>query len=150
MTILRRAYVPTYDEPRYRRLSKSNACLPNNENRRNAGNPNRTKNNIKFHVRSYDDRYDLILALPGYSREDIQIELSKGILSIEVLKSEKEEKESLNWDELNYAGQKAKFYFPEDADHEKIHASMNNGILTVSMHKLPEAIPQPPKEITVK
>ena len=150
MTILRKAYVPAFVLPGDTRLNSSSARAAGNCRNESAQKSAGLKNHMRFHVRTHDDRYDLLLALPGYGREDVKIELSEGILLIEVHGGKDEENNQSTWKEIDLAGRRSRFYFPEDADPENINASMKNGLLTISLFKVAEAIPQPPKAITVK
>ncbi len=142
MTILRKRYVPSLGLPgRTRVRNCTNESLQKNVV---------PTNNIRFHSQLHDDRYELLLALPGYGRDDVKIELANSILNIEVQDRTEGENSKTSWKEIEYAGRRAQFYFPEDADPENIQATMKNGLLKITLHKVAEAIPHPPKAITVK
>lgn len=87
-----------------------------------------------------NDRFVLRADLPGVTPEDIEISMEKGVLS---LSGERREERSDEVDGLKRIERlTGKFYrrftLPESADAEKISAKSANGILEVTIPKLPE------------
>lgn len=99
-----------------------------------------------------DDRFDIELAAPGKKKGDFKIELDEGILTIS---SETETKSSDNVGnftrkEFGFNSFKRSFNIPESVSTDKISANYKEGILTVSLPKKEEALPQPKKLISIK
>ena len=99
-----------------------------------------------------DDHFDIELAAPGKKKSDFTIELDEGVLTIssetETKSSEKES--SFTRKEFGYSSFKRSFNIPETVSADKISANYKEGILTVSLPKKAEALPQPKKLISIK
>ncbi len=91
-------------------------------------------------VREDEKAYNIELALPGISREDIKIEIDKNILMISSEKNDNKEESANGYSlrEFGYQSFCRNFTIPENADSEKISASYKNGILTVGIPKSKE------------
>ena len=95
-------------------------------------------NLMKTDIREDDKSYLLEVDLPGYSKDDIKIDITNGYLTINA-KVEKEDKE----DNKNYVRRERftgevsrSFYVGEDIKEEEVKASFKNGILTLEVPKL--------------
>ena len=112
--------------------------------------------NPATNVITFEDRYELDLALPGFNKKDVAIEVDNNLLTIsskqESSKKGEESTVELNYRlrEFNYAGFKKTFTLPDSADLKKINASFDLGILKITIPKKEEAIPQPARKITIK
>jgi HSP20 family protein len=99
-----------------------------------------------------DDHFNLELAAPGKKKSDFTIELDEGVLTIssetEIKSTEKDG--SFTRKEFGYSSFKRSFNIPETVTADKISASYKEGILTVSLPKKAEALPQPKKLISIK
>ena len=97
-------------------------------------------------VKTGDNKYDIEIALAGYNKKDIEVELKEGLLSI---KSKKEEKEDTKDGEILHKGI-AKRYFSKSftiADDVKVKgAELKDGLLKVSMERV---IPEHRKAKTI-
>ena len=76
---------------------------------------------------------------PGYTKEDIDISVDKGTLSITFEKNEEEEenKKYLHRERRSYSRVSRSFYLG-DVNEEEIDASFKNGILVVTAPKKKE------------
>ena len=87
-------------------------------------------------VKQGKNKYDIELALAGYSKDDIEVGLEDGVLSI---KSKKEDKEESKDGEILHKGI-AKRYFSKSftiADDVKVKgAELKDGLLRVSLERL--------------
>jgi HSP20 family protein len=84
---------------------------------------------------------------PGVTREDVEITFDKGTLQIS-LERKAPEGERTNWhSERGYGKVSRSFSLPETVDPNTITAELTNGVLHVTITKLPEA---QPKKIDVK
>lgn len=89
-------------------------------------------NENKVNFKEDDNSYGIELALPGFKKEDINIELNDSVISIssEVEKSD---------DNSTFKSSFEKSYFlPDDVDIDNIEASMENGVLSITINKIKE------------
>ena len=79
--------------------------------------------------------------LPGYNKNEINIDVNKGYLTIELEKNEEKNDEEKNYirKERTYSTTKRQFYVG-DIDEEKIKANFNDGVLKIIVPKKEEII----------
>ena len=112
------------------------------------------RNLMKTDIVEKKDKYVLNMDLPGFEKENINISLNKGYLTVSA-KSEKENIES-NEDkyirqERSYGEASRSFYLGEDIKEEDIDAEFKNGILTINIPKKEiEDNSGKPKQINIK
>lgn len=92
---------------------------------------------MKTDIREKDGKYYFDIDLPGYAKEDIEISLYNGNLSIKAARNtsneEKDDKGTVIRQE-RYTGTCERSFYVGDAIRETdIHASFNNGILTLEI-----------------
>lgn len=100
-------------------------------------------------IAELEDRYEVNADVPGMSREDINVTLEKGVLTIEGEKkrsSETEESAVLRTERV-YGKFSRSFNLGDQVDASKISAAYKDGVLTVG---LPKAEVVKPKTIEVK
>ena len=99
-----------------------------------------------------DDHFNIELAAPGKKKSDFTIKLDEGVLTIssETETKSTEKDGSFTRKEFGYSSFKRSFNIPETISDDKISASYKEGILTVSLPKKEEALPQPKKLISIK
>ncbi len=88
--------------------------------------------------------------LPGIKREDVEISVHDDMLELRGHKAEEQKKEEDNYYlvERNYGSFARRIRLPTEVDSEKAEASMDNGVLTLT---LPKAGPkQGKKTIAIK
>ena len=99
-----------------------------------------------------DVDYRLQLVAPGKNKEDFTIELGEGVLSIatenEIPENKKEENYTLR--EFVFNNFKRAFKLPDTVAIDKIKAEYKSGILTVTLPKVKEALPESKKFIAIK
>ena len=95
--------------------------------------------------------YHVEADLPGVKKEDINIDVSDGVLTITGERSHKEEvkEEDYYKFESNYGKFQRSFSLPAGVDTENISASSDNGVLEVIVPKLEKQIKEK-KKIEVK
>ncbi|HXN54362.1 MAG TPA: Hsp20/alpha crystallin family protein [Mycoplasmatales bacterium] len=82
-----------------------------------------------------NDRYYILMELPGIRKEDIKLEASEGKINVEVEKKQiSDNSKKVHYSELNYG------YFSKSFDlgpfnFDEINADLNNGILTLEIPK---------------
>lgn len=79
--------------------------------------------------------------VPGYNKNEINIDINKGYLTIELEKNEEKNDEEKNYirKERTYSTTKRQFYVG-DIDEEKIKANFNDGVLKIIVPKKEEII----------
>ena len=99
-----------------------------------------------------NDAFKIDLAAPGLAKEDFKIEIKNNVLTISSERQEKNEEKTEKFmrKEFNYCSFKRSFALPQTANTEKISASHNNGILSVSIFKKEEAKEKPIRQIEIK
>lgn len=109
-------------------------------------------NNIPaVNVISNKDGYQLELAVPGLTKEDINIDLDKQVLTISASKEqqENEEKPKFTRREFNYNTFKRSFKLPKTINIELIKADFENGVLSIELPKKEEAKEVPARSIEI-
>jgi HSP20 family protein len=98
-----------------------------------------------------DAQFEIDLAIPGLTKEDIKINLDKNVLSVSADKKTEtaDENKKFTKREYSYSSFSRSFTLPESADQSKIEADYVNGILKLTIAKKEEAKFQT-REISVK
>lgn len=100
-----------------------------------------------------NDRDFLVsLAVPGKTKDDFEIAIDNGILSL-ATKEKKEkvlEKGKFKRKEFDFNYFKRTFIIPDSVDSSNIDCHYKNGVLQLTLPKYEEAQPQPRKLISVK
>lgn len=102
-------------------------------------------------IKELEKEYVIELAAPGMKKDDFQIEMDNGVLTI--MSEKKEEKtnkdKKFTKREFYYNEFKRSFTLPDTADSEKVEAKYEDGILTVTIAKKPEAQTLPKRKIEI-
>jgi HSP20 family protein len=102
-------------------------------------------------VREDEKNYNLELALPGFSKEEISIKFEDEVLTITAGRQPKEDEKGpkYTWNEFGYKSKyERSFQLPETVNADNISASFENGILLVTLPKK-ETQPTTLKQITI-
>lgn len=99
-----------------------------------------TKTVGKTNILENETSYGISLALPGYTKEDVNIELNDGMITIssEIENTNEEKNDNYVKREFTKSSFQRSFYLPEDADIENIEASMEHGVLSITLNKIKE------------
>ncbi|MFY0644022.1 MAG: Hsp20/alpha crystallin family protein [Bacteroidia bacterium] len=100
-------------------------------------------------IKETDHSFDVLLSIPGIKKDEVSIELHNGVLEVSgERKNEKEEKnEKYHLSEITYGKFTRRFQLPDNVDPDKIDASVEDGILKLS---IPKSEDKKPKQISVK
>ena len=94
-----------------------------------------------------DNTFHIEVDAPGVKKEDVELTFDKGALQI-TMERKAPEGERTSWhNERGYGKVSRSVSLPETVDPETITAELTNGVLHVTITKLPEA---QPKKIDVK
>jgi HSP20 family protein len=93
------------------------------------------------------NQYIINTELPGFAKEDVDIQLNKDFMVLKAeKKSEKEQKsETYLHRERSYASCHRTVNFPEEVDPSKVEGTMENGVLKL---KVPKKEPKPEERMT--
>ncbi|WP_428740365.1 Hsp20/alpha crystallin family protein [Tenacibaculum sp.] len=103
-------------------------------------------------IKENENEFTVNVAAPGMNKEDFMINLENDILTISSEKKESQENHDDNYTrkEYSYMSFKRSFTLPKGViNSEKIKASYLNGELIITIPKLDEAKPKPPRLIKV-
>ncbi len=105
--------------------------------------------NPKANIAENADNYEIVLALPGMTKKDIELLVEKETLTIRHKNNESREEVSYARKEFDFNGFERSFSLPETVNTEKISARMENGMLTVTLPKKDEAVDRGPRNINI-
>jgi HSP20 family protein len=99
-----------------------------------------------------DTNFELALAAPGKTRKDFNVELDDHVLTVSSESKHEDESKTDQYTrrEFRYDNFQRSFRLPETVDTSGIKAKYDNGILTITLPKHEEAIPEPKKQIEIK
>ncbi|KAM0036467.1 putative small heat shock protein HSP20 [Helianthus debilis subsp. tardiflorus] len=104
-------------------------------------------------VKEYPNSYVFIVDMPGLKSGDIKVQVEDdNVLVISGERNREEEKEGIKYVRMERRIGKfmRKFALPENANTDKISAVCQDGVLTVTVEKLPPPEPKKPKTIQVQ
>jgi HSP20 family protein len=120
-------------------------------NRHNFSNTNTTLPSVN--IKEDTDAFKVEVAAPGFDKSDFNIELNSDLLTIsseKQISDNTKEGEHISKQEFSYQSFTRSFTLPELVDDEKISATYENGILSITIPKKEEAKPKPIKQIAIK
>ena len=102
-------------------------------------------------VKDTEAAYIIDVAAPGFKKEDISIKVENNLLTVKAeQKTEEEVKEQkFTRKEFNFSSFNRSFTLPKTVDADKIAASYENGILSVTLPKKEEAKPAAAVDIKI-
>ena len=97
------------------------------------------KNMMKTDIRETDEGYEVIMDLPGFKKDEIEVQLENGYLTVSAAKGldkDEADKKGKYICRERYAGEMSRsFYVGEDILDTDIHARFENGILKPDVPK---------------
>lgn len=90
--------------------------------------------------------------LPGMKREDVDVSLKDGVLTISGERKEEEERKGENYlvKERRYGSFSRSMTLPEGVDESKIKANFKEGLLEVTVEGAGAAVEEGPKQIAIE
>ena len=88
--------------------------------------------------------------LPGFSTDDVEIDVHENVLTLRGTKrsAERPEDAELHFTEIRRGSFERKFTLPDNVDTDQIHALFRNGVLTVRLPLVPETRPKKVRILT--
>ena len=107
-----------------------------------------------MNVKETETTFDIELAIPGFSKDEIEVSLENDVLHV----SAEKEKETVEQNvegytrkEFSYNSFERKIKVPDTVNQkEEVKATYYNGVLNLQLIKEKDAIEQPKKKITIK
>lgn len=94
---------------------------------------------MKTDVHEHDDQYEMDIDLPGFHKDELQLSLENGYLTVRAAKGldqdEKDKKGKLIRQERYAGAMQRSFYVGEGLTEEDIQAKFNNGVLKLIIPK---------------
>ena len=104
-----------------------------------------SKNLMKTDVRETEDSYELDVDLPGFKKDEVNVELKNGYLTIQAAKGldkDETDKKGKYIRQERYAGSCSRsFYIGNEVDPAVVTAKFENGILQISVPKASRQLP---------
>ncbi len=103
-------------------------------------------------VKETETDFMLELVVPGFNKEEIEIEVDKNLLRLSARHEEekKEENERYTRREFSMNSFERTFQLPETIDENAIEADYKKGILHIRLPKREENLPKPKRLISLK
>lgn len=98
-----------------------------------------------------EDGYSIAMELPGVALEDVELSIDDGVVAVQGEKRTETEDKGDTWyfSERQYGAFRRSFRLPADADGANAKASMKDGVLTISVPKLPPETAQNARKISI-
>lgn len=95
--------------------------------------------------------FQLDLSVPGMKRDDFNVEVENGVLTISSEKEEEKKDEDKNYRrrEFSYSSFSRSFTLPDNVDENNINAKYDNGMLKIAIPKKEVTVSKPKKQISV-
>lgn len=94
---------------------------------------------LRCDVKELDSRYEIQVDLPGMKKEDIDIQLENGFLTIAVKQDENHDIDDNHGTyivkERRYEGRQRSFKLSNQVTKEDVKATFSNGVMTLSIDK---------------
>ncbi len=102
-------------------------------------------------IKETDDQYTLEVVAPGYKKEDFNVEMNEGRLTIEAESktSTNEERDNYTRKEYSVNSFSRSFNLPQGIEEKDIKANYKEGILNIALQKTAEMKSSKPKAIAI-
>ncbi len=106
---------------------------------------------IRTDIKETKDAFIIEMDLPGYKKEDIKADLNDGYLNVTVTRAlNKDEHEGNYIRKERYEGTcRRSFFVGEGLKEDDVKAAYADGVLTLTIPKEPEPVPEEPKYISI-
>ena len=111
------------------------------------------RNLMKTDVQENENGYTLSVDLPGFKKDEVNVELENGYLTVSAQKGldkDETDKQGRYIRRERYAGSCSRSFYVGDLKPEDIRGKFESGVLTLSMPKQSPALPQQPNRIAIE
>ena len=111
------------------------------------------RNLMKTDVQENENGYTLSVDLPGFKKDEVNVELKDGYLTVSAQKGldkDETDKQGRYIRRERYAGSCSRSFYVGDLKPEDIRGKFESGVLTLSMPKQSPALPQQPNRIVIE
>ncbi len=98
-------------------------------------------------IREDEDNLYVDAELPGFGRDDVNVTIENGVLTIEAERKAEEQPGAQHLHERRYTRVARSFTLPKTVDENKVDATLADGVLKLTLHKREEV---KPRKIEVK
>lgn len=109
---------------------------------------------MKTDVRELDQGYEIIIDLPGFKKDEIEVQLEDGYLTISAAKGldkDESDKEGKYIRKERYAGSMSRsFYVGEEISEEDVRGKFEDGILKIDVPKKEQKAIETKKRIEIE
>lgn len=102
---------------------------------------------MKTDVQENDDGYIVDIDLPGFKKDEVELKLEHGYLTVTaekgIKKDEKDDKGRMICRERYVGSRQRSFYVGEDVTEEDVKAKFEDGVLQLSIPKKEKKLPEP-------
>lgn len=98
-----------------------------------------------------EKEFKIEVLLPGFAKEDVQLNYQKNVLTIKVEKEKEEKSEEFKYAHREFGAYnfEKQYRIPKSVNDEKISAKFENGVLNIVLNKKEEAKEKDPVEIKI-
>ena len=96
-----------------------------------------TQNDLRSDVSFDDNEYNITMDVPGVDKKNINISFDDDVLTVNVKYEKNSDKKNYSVKERYYSNTSRSFYL-ENANPEAIKAKLENGVLNISVSKMPK------------
>ena len=111
------------------------------------------KNLMKTDVKDVNDHYEVAVDLPGFQKDEVNVELENGYLTISAAKGlDKDQKDDEGHyiRQERYSGSCSRSFYVGDIQPEDIHAKYEDGILKLTLPKADQKAIEHQNRIAIK
>lgn len=111
------------------------------------------KNLMKTDVKDEGDHYEVSVDLPGFSKDEVSVELKEGYLTITAAKGvdkDEKDKKSNYIRQERYAGSMTRSFYVGDVRPEDVHGKYDSGVLTLEVPKAGQPKVEPTTHIAIE
>ncbi len=108
----------------------------------------RAGHRMKTDVHEHEDHYEVDIDLPGFKKEEINLELNNGYLTVTAAREHEQEQKGKTIRQERYAGSMQRsFYVGEQIKEEDVQAKYEHGVLKLQLPK--KEAPKVPEKKTI-
>ncbi len=98
---------------------------------------------MKTDIKENENNYELDIEMPGYNKDEINIDIEEGYLTVSAKKAEnQEEKDKQHYIKKERMASCSRSFYVGDVEEENVKAKFDNGVLNIILPKEQEQKPQ--------